>query len=210
MTLAAPLLLAATCGGAATARAEAVVIDFEAFPGMIYLSGNPIPESARLADQLASSLGVVFSSGAPYVAVVELGAGHATSGINAIGGSTPGGILTYDRQWPLVFQFVDPQSPAMPAATDFVSVRLDLWASSGLEVDLNAYDVNGVLIASAQSFDIAGAMMSVDGPGIHRVEFLGTHDNDGVGLDDLTFNPVVALPTAVQSCTWGGVKAQYP
>jgi hypothetical protein len=186
-----------------------VVIDFESFFGMGYSSGQPIPVAARLSDQLGTADGVVFSSGASYVAVVDLGIGHATSGTNGIGGSTPDGILTYDHRWPLVIRFVDPQAPEMPAVTDFVSVRGDLWGSSGMNVTLNAYDLNGALVDSDQVPDIGGETLVVTGAGIHRVEFLGTTDQDGVALDDLTFNPVVVGPTAAESQTWGRVKALY-
>ena len=187
---------------------RAVVIDFEAFYAMNYLSGYPIPEAARLSDQLADTDGVIFSSGAPYVAVVHCEPDCAPSGVNMIGGSTPDGILTYDREWPVVFTFVDPQNPEMPAATDFVSVRGDLWADSGMDLILNAYDVNGVLVDSDQAFDSGGTILTVTGSGIHRVEFLGSHDWCGVALDDLTFDPITP-PTAVGSQTWARVKALY-
>jgi hypothetical protein len=205
------LTLAAGSMAVAAPRAadEPIVIDFEAFYGMSYFSGQPIPEAARLSDELAATYGVLFSSGAEYVAVVDLGVGHATSGTNGIGGSTPDGMLTYDREWPVVFTFVDPENPVMPAVTDFVSARGDLWANSGMDVFLNAYDVNGALVDSDEAFDSGGETLTVTGPGIHRVEFLGTHDWCGVGLDDLTFNPVTPPPTPVASQTWGRVKAQY-
>lgn len=190
------------------ASGDAVVIDFEEFLGMFSWSGEPIPEAARLSDQLAETYGVVFSSGAPYVAVVYLPPGAATSGINAIGGSTPDGILTYDRQWPVVFTFVDPEAPTLPATTDFVSVRGDLWGDSGMDVILNAYDIYGNLVDSDQQFDSGGETLTVTGPGIHRVEFLGSSDTNGVAVDDLTFNPV-AQPVAVESQTWGRLKAIY-
>lgn len=185
-----------------------VVIDFEEFYAMNYLSGYPIPEAARLSDQLATTDGVIFSSGAPYVAVVHCEPDCAPSGVNMIGGSTPDGILTYDRAWPVVFTFVDPQNPGLPAATDFVSVRGDLWGDSQMYVILNAYDVNGALVDSDQEFDCGGETLTVAGPGIHRVEFLGSHDWCGVALDDLTFNPVEP-PTAPGSQTWATVKAMF-
>lgn len=184
------------------------LIDFEEFYAMNYLSGYPIPEAARLSDQLAITDGIIFSSGAPYVAVVHCEPDCATSGVNMIGGSTPDGILTYERQWPVIFTFVDPQNPGVPAATDFVSVRGDLWADSGMDVILNAYDVDGALIDSDQEFDSGGVTLTVTGAGIHRVEFLGSHDWCGVALDDLTFNPVTP-PTPVGSLTWASVKAMF-
>jgi hypothetical protein len=190
------------------ASGDTVVIDFEEFYGMFSWSGEPIPEAARLSDQLADTYGVVFSSGAPYVAVVALPEGAAPSGINAIGGSTPDGILTYDREWPVVFTFVDPEHPTLPATTDFVSVRGDLWGDSGMGVILNAYDIDGHLVDSDQQYDSGGETLTVTGPGIHRVEFLGSYDTRGVALDDLTFNPV-EHPVPVKSQTWGRIKGLY-
>jgi hypothetical protein len=191
------------------ATAQPVVIDFESFDAMFSWAGEPIPEAARLSDELAPTCGVLFSSGAPYVAVVYCDPGCAPSGINMVGGSTPDGILTYDRQWPVVFTFVDPQNPGTPAATNFVSVRGDLIGDSGMSVILNAYDVGGALVASDQAFDSGGETLTVTGAGIHRVEFLGSNDARGVGIDDLTFNPVAAPPTPVASPTWGTVKSAF-
>jgi hypothetical protein len=48
----------------------------------------------------------------------------------------------------------------------------------------------------------------VTGPGIHRVEFLGSYDTRGVALDDLTFNPV-GQPVPAESQTWGLLKSLY-
>jgi hypothetical protein len=194
---------------ASPAAGEPVLIDFEMLDAMDFWSGQPIPEAARLSDELATTHGVLFSSGAGYVAVVALGVGHATSGTNGIGGSTPDGILTYDRGWPVVFQFVDPQNPVGPAVTDFVSVRGDLSGTSGQEVIINAYDVSGGLVDSDHVLDFGGETLTVAAAGIHRVEFLGTQDDCGVGLDDLTFNPVIPIPTPTTSRTWGRVKAAH-
>lgn len=207
-TLSRMLLACSLATTALPATADTIVIDFEAFYGMNYLSGQPIPVAARLSDELAGSYGIVFSSGAPYVAVVASGIGHATSGINAIGGSTPGGLLTYDRGWPVVFTFVDPRNPTAPAVTDFVSARGDLWGDSQMYVTLNAYDLGGVLVDSDQAFDSGGETLTVSAPGIHRVEFLGSRDWCGVALDDLTFHSV-ELPTPVTTRTWGAVKGMY-
>jgi hypothetical protein len=190
------------------ATSLSVVVDFESFYAMDYLSGYPIPEAARLSDQLAATDGVIFSSGAPYVAVVHCEPNCAPSGTHMIGGSTPEGILTYEGEWPVVFTFVNPQHPETPAVTDYVSVRGDLWADSGMDIVLNAYNVNGVLVDSDQAFDAPGVTLTVTAPGIHRVEFLGTHDWCGVALDDLTFNPVGG-PTPTASQTWGKLKALY-
>src|SRR6266536_5237359 len=65
-------------------KASAATIDFENLPGMPNAI-VPVPVASQLSDQFLSTLGVRFSSGSPYVAVVNLG-GYATSGINAVGG----------------------------------------------------------------------------------------------------------------------------
>jgi hypothetical protein len=180
----------------ADARTELIVIDFEGLDAMTFFSGNPIPDSARLSDAFLPTHGVRFSSGSPYVAVVDLGVGHATSGTNGIGGSTPAGVLTYDRQYPIVISFFDPGNPSVPAVTDFVSVRGDN-GGSGLPITLNAFDVEGNLIASFTTVDAGGATLTVAAVGIHSVQFVGTRDEEGgVALDDLTFNPVTPVSVA--------------
>ncbi|MGE0536608.1 MAG: hypothetical protein AB7O68_16680 [Pirellulales bacterium] len=164
---------------------------------MTYFSGTPIPSDARLSDQFVSTLGVVFSSGAGYVAVVNLGSTQTTSGINGIGGSTPDGILTYDRNDPITATFYDPSNPAIPATTDFVSVRGDLDATSGQSPALEAFDNLGNLIGTVTLPDVAGQTWSISMPGIHSVRFNGVINgafSDGVALDDFRFNPVTAVP----------------
>jgi len=172
------------------ARAQLVVIDFDGLSAMPFFDiQNPIPANARLSDAFLLTHGVRFSSGSPYVAVVDLGVGHATSGTNGIGGSTPTGALTYDHHFPIVVSFFDPSDPTQLAVTDFVSVRGDLHGA-GQSITLDTFDVNGNLIASFTTTDVGGATLSISAPGIHSVQFLGTQDQGGVALDDLTFNSV--------------------
>jgi hypothetical protein len=82
--------------------------------------------------------------------------------------------------------------------TDFVSVRGDLQGE-GQSITLNAFDVEGNLMASFTTTNVGGAILTVSTPGIHSVQFLGTHlgthDEGGVALDDLTFNRVT--PTSL-------------
>jgi hypothetical protein len=115
-------------------------------------------------------VGVRFSSGNSYVAVIENGIEHAVSGKNAIGGSTRDGKLTYDSQVPVVARFFDPANPTSPAVTDFVSVRGDLWGS-GLLMTLKAFDLQGNLLAESSAPDNGGTTLTVARPGIHYVEF---------------------------------------
>jgi hypothetical protein len=198
---------------AGQARAELMVINFEGFGAMPYSNiKSPIPPSARLSDAFLLTHGVRFSSGSPYVAVVDLGVGHATSGTNGIGGSTPTGELTYDRQFPIVVSFFDPSDPSQRAVTDFVSVRGDLQGE-GQSITLNAFDVDGNLITSFTTTNVGGEVLSVSAPGIHSVQFLGTHlgthDEGGVALDDLTFNSVTpAVPNDVGGTVTGVIPSQ--
>jgi hypothetical protein len=191
-TFAATLFLAMLC--AQPAGAVPVVVDFDQFTGMDFAPDEPIAESARLADQLMPSLGVRFSSGSPYVAVVNMGPGHAVSGLNAIAGSTPEGLLTYDRSYPIEISFCQPGNPSVPAVTNFVSIQGDLWGN-GQPITLNAFDVNGKIIGSATATDTGGTLLEVSAAGINRVQFLGTTNDGGVACDNLTFNPTVYVPT---------------
>src|SRR6266496_813089 len=172
-------------------EASGATIDFESLPGMDNAI-VPGPAASQLSDQFLSTLGVRFSSGSPYVAVVNLG-GYATSGINAVGGSTPGGLMTYDAAFPIVATFFDPADPAHPATTDRVSLRIDRAGTSGLNVSLLAFDLEGRLIRSFVTPDVGGATLEVSAPGIHSVQFIGTTDSTGAGIDDFTFDPVVPV-----------------
>ena len=57
-----------------------------------FIEGSTIPAADTLSDQLLHTDGVEFRSGSgvPYIAVVTLGLGHATSGTNGIGGMSLG------------------------------------------------------------------------------------------------------------------------
>ncbi len=70
----------------AASRAGAVVLSFDSLPGMPNTPGGAIPGASQLSAQFVSD-GVLFSSSAPFAAVVSIGVNHATSGANAIGGS---------------------------------------------------------------------------------------------------------------------------
>jgi hypothetical protein len=174
--------------GQARAQEPPIVINFDGLSAMPFSDiQSPIPPNAQLSDAFLFTQGVRFSSGSPYVAVVDLGVGHATSGTNGIGGSTPTGALTYDRHFPIVVSFFVPSDPLQRAVTNFVSVRAD-FQGEGQPITLNAFDVDGNLITSSTTADVGGATLSVSAPGIHSVQFLGTQDEGGVALDDLTFN----------------------
>ncbi len=189
----------AVCVLFAPASAQALTIDFEGLPAMTFITGNPIPPSVRLSDQFLPTLGVRFASGSDYVPVISLGdISSAPSGVNGIGGSTDTGILTYNDAFPITISFWDPSNPLRPATTDFVSIRGDLIGSS-FTVDFDAFDTDGNLIATDSGRDIGGRTYSVSADAIHTVRFSGVPTptiggSGGVGLDDLTFNPVTPIP----------------
>ncbi len=170
------------------------IINFDAIPGMPNAGApaTPIPGQSRLSNQFLSTLGVSFSSGSPYVAVVDL-AGALTIGTNGIGGSTPGGNLTYSGAYPIVATFFDPGNPSTPATTDLVSLRCDIFGS-GLNVTLNAFDINGNPLTSFTTSDTGGETLQVSAPGIHSVQFIGTTDASGTAVYDFSFDTVVPVP----------------
>lgn len=174
------LSLGAIC---TTSSAQPVLIDFEQTPGMVNSPGAPIPEESRLADQYVASHGVRFASGAPYVAVVIHGPG-TPSGTRIIGGSTPGGQLTYLQAFPLTATFVDPTGTS-PRIVSEVSVRGDLFSIPGTKT-LEAYGLNDALLASQTRDDSDPNPLFVSAPGIHYVRFYSSSAT--VGFDDLRFD----------------------
>ena len=172
----------------APAFAQPVVLNFDELSAMQYFPLTPVHENARLSDQYLKKHGVVFSSASPYVAVSALGPNHAVSGANAIAGADANGVLTYDHTHPIVARFFDPVNPTVPATTEWVSVRTDLWGE-GSSVELKAFDVKGNLIDTCNVMERGGETLKVSGPGIHFVEF---HGGRGVALDDFTFPPVTS------------------
>ncbi|HYE14562.1 MAG TPA: hypothetical protein VD968_09000, partial [Pyrinomonadaceae bacterium] len=91
LVLLCPIVLCAALVTVQTvALAGEVLITFESVTGITttaaYPDGSLVPAGARLSTQLQMSDGLSFSSTAGYVALVRLGSGHATSGVNGIGG----------------------------------------------------------------------------------------------------------------------------
>ena len=148
------------------ASASPIVLNFDSLPAMPNVT-EAIPSADQLSNLYLSTYGVSFSSGSPYVAVVDVGFGVTTSGSNDIGGSTPTGFLHLQQCVPHYRN-----APLIPAilpengVTDFVSLRGDLQGSAQ-NVTLDAYDVNGNLLASDMTADVGGETLSISTPGIH-------------------------------------------
>jgi hypothetical protein len=179
--------LSMLCGG----QALALVIDFEGLNGMTYLGGSSIPSASRLSTQLLQTQGVKFSSTDPYVAIVQLGTGHATSGVNGIGGAK-NGILSYSSSDPINISFFIPSDPTQKAITTMVSLRPDRWGGGG-QVSLVAYNDQDAVLATVSAVDSSGPLLSITHPGIHKVSFIGTTYAGGVAVDDLTFAPLTPV-----------------
>jgi hypothetical protein len=190
----APALLAAI---PRTSSAQDITLDFEGLPSMTYFTGNFVPPEARLSDQYLATYGVRFSSVTDYVAVIDLGGGHATSGTNGIGGVLADDILDYSQAAPITFSFFDPANPARKATTDFFSLRGDFWGGGNTAL-IEAFDIHGDLIGSDAQPDVGGQVYSLSLPGIHSVRYSGVEllpdGSGGIGLDDVRFNRVSSVP----------------
>src|SRR5712671_5445335 len=93
------------------ARAAQITVDFEAFDGVDYMSDQPVPETAKLSNQLASAYGIVFRSEGtkPYVGVVPVrNSPTNTRGIVAVDEND---VLSYLT--PVIVEFVRPFDPSL-------------------------------------------------------------------------------------------------
>ncbi|MHB0954937.1 MAG: putative Ig domain-containing protein [Pirellulaceae bacterium] len=172
-------------------------ITFEGIPASpSFFQGIFVPAEARLSDHFLATHGVTFSSasGVPHVGVIRLGAGHAHSGVNGIGGM--GSATNIDYATPIVVEFflpADSGTAFVPAVTDFVSIKVDTAGAQGT-VFLEGYDINGSLLGRTSAIDNGGPTLALSAPGIHTAKIRGTSTT---AFDDLSFGPLypVALYT---------------
>jgi len=166
-----------------------VILSFEEFTGMSNAPGASIPIAARLSDQYLAVHGLVFASTSPYVAVVNIGVGHAADGRNALGGSTATGTLSYVAANPINGHFFQPGNRDVPYVTDFISVTGDRFGANGT-MRLQAYNVNGQLIQEVTAIDagLTEIRITTPTPVIHRFSFIGTGN---VAIDKVRFHTAV-------------------
>ena len=123
-----PTILITAALFAFRAHGTPTTLDFEApLPGGLVAATHshlaPAPSSAVITTQYAND-GVLFSG----VVLLNLGSGHATSGVNALGGLDNQG--RFNSGAPITLTFVSPTDGVTPATTDFFSVYTDLLADS--------------------------------------------------------------------------------
>lgn len=170
--------------GAAPTAAAQTTVNFDGFTGMPNSPGSLVPTVSQLSTQLLSS-GVRFASLSDYIAVVFLGAGHATSGAIGIGGTTAAGALSYSA--PIRISFWDPANSLMKGTTNFVQIRGDMIPIAGT-VTMRVFDPLGALLATVTVPDIGGSTLSFTGANVHLVEITGSSAT--VAFDDLQFGAV--------------------
>ncbi len=182
--------------GSMDATPDAVVapitIDFEMVDGVTPggISGA-VAAGSRLSNQLQAGYGVSFRSvDKPYVALVRLGSGHATSGLNGIGSVSASDTMAYST---MTITFSMPANPSLPAVTNQVSIRGDQIATAGT-ASVEAFDVDEVSLGKATVNDVSGGLtLLIAQPKIHSVTF--TQVSKTIAFDDLVFNPLMPAPT---------------
>ena len=179
---------------------NAASINFEEFAStaMFNSPGSAIPTSARISNQYHATDGVIFSSGNDFLAAVNLGTNHATSGIVGIGGSDGANGLTYAGEF-FRANFFDPNNINTQAVTNRVEIRGD-YISDGTGGTFAAFDVNGSLLGSVFQDAVAGNTFILEYEGIHSVSFTGSGT---IALDDFAFNDVTAVPIPAAAWLFG-------
>ena len=196
------LIAALVINSLSSGAAQAVLVDFEGLSGMPFTpSGTAIPISSQISDQYLATDGVLFSSdNSPFIAAVNLGTEHATSGTIGVGGSDSLGSLSYSGTF-FKATFFDPSNITDTGVTDFVSVRTDLvrFIDRVESVTFSAFDINGNLLGLSTQDDTGGLLLSLAFDGIHSVTFSGVSAS---ALDDFTFNTVTPANVPIPAAFW--------
>ncbi len=191
-------LLAAICAiSAAAPVAATTVLDFET-AAMPNAGPAPVPVASQLANQYKATLGVSFSSGAGYAAVV-CHCGNTKSGQNVIGGTNAGGLLDYSQ--PISAGFYNTANLAQLATTDFVKIWLDFIPLGSGTVTLQAFDALGAQIGSISTIDNGAVQsLSLGMAGIQSVKFFS--DNQTVAFDDFEFGDLTPVANVPEPSSW--------
>lgn len=155
----------------------AEVIDFDTYP-----DGSPVPEGYTVHDQWRS-LGVVFTMGDSSRAAYAVPHECSLSQPNHVGGDPV-----------VVAWFVDPITGA-PAVTDFVGTAQDLCDGPGEGILMQAYDINGDLVA--EEFNVgSGHLVTFSFP--EPIVAMLRMEEHQQGIDDFTFNTPVQVSSGVR------------
>jgi len=173
------------------------VITFEE-PGLTAMSNSPgsaVPIGAQLSNQFIATLGVSFSSGAGYVAVVDHfppNPAATPTPPNIIGGTAANGTLDYSSV--ITASFWLPSNTSIKATTNFVKVLGDQYPLGSGGATLSAFDIFGNLLGSVSAPDTGpfgtGLSLSLSFAGMHSVSFWG--DNGTIGFDNFEFGDLTA------------------
>jgi hypothetical protein len=161
--------------------------------------GAAVPAASQISTQVLATDGVLFESDSLFIAAVNCGVNHATSGSKGVGGVTAAGTLSYST--PIDAEFFLPGDLATPGETDFVSVRGDRNEVGGL-VTFQAFDIDGLLLDTKTQIDSGGPPLQISAVGIHSVSFFSETAN--VAFDDFTFGPIRAAPEPSSAASLGG------
>ena len=186
--------------------ANAAVIDFET-TAMGNSPGAFVPVAAQLSNQYKASLGVAFSSGAGYAAVVcHCGATH--SGQNIIGGTDSFGNLNYTQA--ITATFFNTADLSQGATTNFAKIWLDFIPLGSGTVTFQAFDAFGALIGTTSTVDNGVTQsLSFSLAGIRSVSFFS--DNATVGFDDFEFGELTPIRGGAvpEPATWAMMIAGF-
>ena len=175
------------------------LITFEEVPSGLAAMVNSftlVPTNSQLSNQYLSTNGVTFSSLAGYVALVNHGAGNPTASVpNIIGGTTLGGVLSYNA--PITISFFDTANTSVQAVTGSFKIQGDWFPLNRGSVFATAYGVAGNVLGSTSDtddkvFGVSGPVLQFNIAGIHSVVISG--DNGTVGFDNLEYGVLTAVP----------------
>ena len=182
---------------ASAAKADPIILTFEE-PTLVAMSNSPgamVPIASRLTDQFLATVGVEFTSGGGFAAVVDHGFPLLTpTPPNVIGGTDAAGKLNYTA--PITASFFNPFNTSVQATTNHVKVLGELYGLGSGTVTLTAYDRFGGVLGTVSDVDNyplgTGPVLEINTAGIQSVTFSGTSGT--VAFDNFEFNAVTAVP----------------
>jgi hypothetical protein len=151
-----------------------------------FWQGTSVAESAKVTDEYLS-LGLMVSGGA----LINLGAGHAASGTNGLGGFD--GNSSLDYEYPVTFSFFAPGDGSRLATTDFFGFSGDLWGGSRNLVTITAFDLAGQALGYADYIETGTFSSPLVITGFGQFHLVTVHQTQyqrgtgGIGIDLVSF-----------------------